>query len=76
MGGVAALVAFAALLALVPSATAGRGFAAYGGVYIVFALGYAVVVERLAVTWWDGLGVLLCLLGALVLLSQGRGLKI
>ncbi len=44
--GVCLLVIFAWLLTLIPSASAGRAFAAYGGIYIVASLGAMWFVER------------------------------
>jgi len=70
--GLAALAGFAALLALVPSAQAGRACAAYGGVYIVASLGWMWAVEGVRPDAWDGAGAALCLLGAAVILLGPR----
>lgn len=70
--GVLCLVAFAWLLALVPAAAAGRAFAAYGGVYIVASLVWMATVERTRPDLWDGLGAVLCLAGAAVVLFGPR----
>lgn len=43
--GVAALLAFAWLLTLVPTSAAGRAYAAYGGVYIAASLAWLWAVE-------------------------------
>ena len=43
--GLAALALFAGLLAFSPAAQAGRAYAAYGGVYVVAALLWAVAME-------------------------------
>jgi len=66
-GGLA-LGGFAWLLALVPSLTAGRAFAAYGGVYVAAALAWAVAAEGERPAPTDGLAVLLLLGGAALLL--------
>jgi small multidrug resistance family-3 protein len=71
--GVAALVAFAWLLTLVPSAAAGRAFAAYGGVYICASLVWMALVEKSAPDRWDLLGGLVCLGGAAIILFGPRG---
>ncbi len=71
--GVAALVAFAWLLTLVPTEAAGRAFAAYGGVYICASLVWMALVEKSAPDRWDLLGGLICLAGAAVILFGPRG---
>jgi small multidrug resistance family-3 protein len=70
--GVAALVAFAWLLTLIPSAAAGRAFAAYGGVYICASLLWMATVERTRPDVWDAAGAGICLLGAGVILFGPR----
>ncbi len=71
--GVAALMVFAVLLALVPTASAGRAFAAYGGVYIAASLAWGWAVEGSVPDGWDLAGAVLCLLGAAVILFAPRG---
>lgn len=71
--GVACLIVFAWLLTLVPSAAAGRAFAAYGGVYICASLIWMAAVERTAPDRWDLIGGLICLTGAAVILFGPRG---
>ena len=66
--GLAALVAFAWLLTLVPADAAGRAFAAYGGVYIAASLAWLWAVERQAPNATDLAGAALCLAGAAVIL--------
>jgi small multidrug resistance family-3 protein len=66
--GLAALSAFAWLLALAPVDAAGRAFAAYGGVYIAAALLWAVLVEGARLSAWDLCGAALCLMGTGVIL--------
>ncbi len=70
--GVAALLGFAAVLALAPAAQAGRAFAAYGGVYIVASLGWMWLVERVRPDGWDLAGAALCLAGAAVIVLAPR----
>ena len=56
MPGVASLVLFAWLLTLVPTAAAGRAFAAYGGVYIAASLAWLWTVEKARPDNWDAVG--------------------
>lgn len=70
--GVALLCLFAWLLTWASPSAAGRAYAAYGGIYVVCAIGWMVWVEKVAVTRWDWAGAGLCLAGCLVLLAQRR----
>ena len=70
--GVFSLMAFAWLLTFVPAETAGRAFAAYGGVYICASLIWMAVVEKTTPDRWDVLGGLICLIGAGVILFGPR----
>jgi small multidrug resistance family-3 protein len=72
--GVAALVAFAWLLALTPPAFAGRAYAAYGGVYIAASLGWLWAVEGQRPDAWDVTGAVVCLAGAAIILFAPRGM--
>jgi small multidrug resistance family-3 protein len=72
--GLASLALFAWLLTLVPTDAAGRAYAAYGGVYIAMSLLWLWVVEGARPDRWDLGGVLLCLVGAaIILLAPHRG---
>jgi small multidrug resistance family-3 protein len=71
--GMAALIAFAWLLALSPADHAGRAYAAYGGVYIAASLGWMWAVEGIRPDRWDLAGGAVCLLGAAVILWGPRG---
>lgn len=66
--GLASLVLFAWLLTLVPTAAAGRAYAAYGGIYIVASLAWMWVVERSRPDAWDAVGAAICITGAAVIL--------
>lgn len=68
-----ALGAFAALLALTGSGSAGRTFAVYGGIYIAAAVAFMVLIERVTPDRWDLIGVGLCLAGAAVIFFGPRG---
>ncbi|NQU60754.1 MAG: YnfA family protein [Rhodospirillales bacterium] len=70
--GIAALCAFAFLLTKIDSLYAGRAFAAYGGVYIAASLGWLWIVEGARPDRWDAIGVVLCLIGAAVILLAPR----
>ncbi len=63
---------FAWLLTRIDSTTAGRAFAAYGGVYIAASLLWMATVERVPPDRWDLLGALLCLAGSTVILGTHR----
>lgn len=67
--GVAALAAFAWLLALTDSTAAGRTFAAYGGVYIVASLAWMALVEKVPPDRYDLAGAALCLAGAAIIVA-------
>jgi len=71
--GLAALIAFAWLLTLVPTEAAGRAFAAYGGVYICASLIWMAVVEKSPPDRWDLIGGAVCLAGAGIILFAPRG---
>lgn len=70
--GIVALAAFAYLLALTPALTAGRSFAAYGGVYIVASLAWMWGVEGLRPDRADMVGAALALAGAAIILFAPR----
>jgi len=70
--GLVALAAFAWLLTRVESDTAGRAFAAYGGVYIVASLAWVWLVEGQRPDRWDMAGGTICLAGAAVILFAPR----
>ena len=70
--GVVALVVFAWLLTLTPTNAAGRAYAAYGGVYIASSLAWLWAVERVRPDRWDVIGVLICIVGAGVILFAPR----
>jgi small multidrug resistance family-3 protein len=65
------LAVFAWLLTLHPTGAA-RTYAAYGGVYISVALAWLWLVERQRPTLWDGVGVLVCLAGMLIIILAPR----
>lgn len=70
--GVAALMLFAWLLTRVEAAFAGRAFAAYGGVYIAASLAWLWLVEQTRPDRWDGIGAMVCVGGAAIILFGPR----
>ncbi len=70
--GLLSLALFGWLLAQVESLTAGRAFAAYGGVYIAASLGWMWLAEGHRPDRWDLAGAALCLIGAAVILAAPR----
>lgn len=70
--GMAALALFAWLLTRVDTAFAGRAYAAYGGIYVIAAVGWLWLTEGQVPTRWDLLGAILCVSGAVVILMGAR----
>lgn len=70
--GIAALIAFAWLLTLVPTDAAGRAYAAYGGVYIAASLVWLWTVEKAKPDTWVMLGAAVCVAGAAIILFAPR----
>ena len=70
--GMTSLALFAYLLTLIESEHAGRAYAAYGGVYIVAAIGWLWIIEGTKPDKWDMLGAVICLTGAAVILFGPR----
>lgn len=70
--GIFALCIFAWLLTLVEAEHAGRTYAAYGGIYILSALGWLWIAEGVRPDRWDLIGVAICLIGASLILWGPR----
>lgn len=70
--GIGALVVFASILSQVPLDMAGRAYAAYGGVYIAASLLWLWLIEKQQPDRWDGMGVILCLIGAAIIVLGPR----
>jgi len=68
-----ALAAFAWLLALTGSDSAGRVFAVYGGIYIAASLVFMATVEHIRPDRWDLLGAAICIIGACLIFFAPRG---
>lgn len=69
--GAASLALFAWLLSLHPT-SAGRTYAAYGGVYITTAMLWLWMAERQVPTRWDLAGASLCVAGAAIIVLGSR----
>jgi small multidrug resistance family-3 protein len=72
MPGVAALIIFALALTRIDSPSAGRAYAAYGGIYIFASLLWLWVVEKTRPDRWDVGGAAVCLIGAGIILFGPR----
>lgn len=70
--GIASLILFAWPLTLAETSTAGRAFAAYGGIYIVASLTWMRVVEGVQPDRWDMAGAAVCLAGAAIIFFAPR----
>lgn len=70
--GLAALALFGWLLAQAPADTAGRAYAAYGGVYVAASLLWLWAVEGIAPDRWDVIGGAVVLVGAGLILFGPR----
>jgi hypothetical protein len=56
-----------------PNSSAGRAYAAYGGVYIAVSLLWLWAVEGVRPDRWDLAGAAICMIGAAVILYGARG---
>ena len=72
MHGAVSLGLFAWLLTLHPSSSAGRIYAAYGGVYIATAMLWQWAVEHKCPDRWDVLGAGVCLTGMAIIVLGPR----
>ena len=72
IAGIAALIAFAWLLAQSDIGGAGRAYAAYGGVYVLGAVLWGWAVEGLVPDRFDLIGATLCIAGCAVILFGPR----
>ena len=71
--GAVSLVLFAIALTRIDSASAGRAYAAYGGIYILSSLLWLWGVEHTRPDRWDVMGATVCLIGAGIILFGPRG---
>jgi len=70
--GITSLFLFAFLLTRADTGSAGRAYAAYGGVYIASSLIWLWAVEGKTPDRWDAIGAFVCLLGAGIILFGSR----
>ncbi|WP_102960402.1 YnfA family protein [Mangrovicella endophytica] len=70
--GLLSLAIFAWLLTLAQSDYAGRAYAAYGGIYILAWILWLWIMESGRPDRWDLAGMLICLMGAAVILWGPR----
>jgi small multidrug resistance family-3 protein len=70
LGAALALGLFAWLLTFHP--TAGRAYAAYGGVYVAMAVAWGWLVERIQPDRWDLIGAAVALLGMSIIVFGPR----
>ena len=70
--GVVSLILFAMCLTRIEAAFAGRAYAAYGGIYIIASLAWLSWIERAKPLVTDYAGVIVCLVGAAIILFGPR----
>jgi small multidrug resistance family-3 protein len=70
--GIISLVIFALALTRIDAATAGRAYAAYGGIYILSSLLWLWAVEKTRPDQWDVIGAGICLMGAAIIFFSPR----
>ncbi|GAN62077.1 hypothetical protein AA0313_0279 [Acetobacter indonesiensis NRIC 0313] len=70
--GLISLIVFAFLLTRIDTDSAGRAYAAYGGVYITASLLWMRLVEGRSPDKWELVGAAICLLGAFLILLAPR----
>ena len=71
--GVLALGGYGVVATLQPDANFGRILAAYGGVFIVGSLAWAMALDQFRPDRWDITGALISLLGVAVIMYAPRG---
>jgi small multidrug resistance family-3 protein len=68
MPGILSLIMFAIALTQIDTPSAGRAFAAYGGIYILSSIVWLWLVEGVKPDRWDLIGVGISLVGTMVIL--------
>jgi small multidrug resistance family-3 protein len=71
--GMVALALYGVVTTLQPDAAFGRVLAAYGGVFVVGSLLWAVVADGFRPDRWDAAGALVCLAGVALVMYAPRG---
>lgn len=72
ISGIINLILFAYFLTKVETEFAGRGYAAYGGIYIVASIFWLWIIERQMPDKWDLVGAAVCFVGTFVILFGKR----
>jgi small multidrug resistance family-3 protein len=73
VGGAVVLAGFGVVLAQVADQLPSRSYAVYGGIYILGALLWMIIIDKHSPDRWDITGVALSIAGALVILFGPRG---
>jgi len=68
-----ALGLFGWMLTLTGSDSAGRAFAAYGGIYIAASVLFMATIEQVRPDRWDLIGAAICIIGAGIIFLGPRG---
>ena len=71
--GALILATYGVVAALQPINEFGRVYAAYGGVFIMLALLWGVVIDGFRPDRWDLLGAAICIAGVVVMVAPPRG---
>jgi small multidrug resistance family-3 protein len=71
--GAIVLALYGVVAALQPISEFGRVYAAYGGIFIVMAIGWAMIVDGFEPDRYDWLGACMAIFGALVMVFAPRG---
>ena len=70
--GLLALIVFASALTRIDSPSAGRSYAAYGGIYIVGSVLWLWLIEGVVPDQWDLIGSFIAIVGAMTILFARR----
>jgi small multidrug resistance family-3 protein len=71
--GAIVLALYGVVAALQPISEFGRVYAAYGGIFIVMAIGWGMIVDGFEPDRYDWLGACMAIFGALVMVFAPRG---
>ena len=71
--GALVLISYGVIVTFQADPHFGRVYAAYGGIFIVMALGWGYVVDGFRPDRWDLIGAAVCLIGMLIIVFGPRG---